>query len=101
MFQFYWPWMALLLPLPLLAKLLAPIKKNEGVPELRFPGMDRLKKAFSSYQFNATASPLFSFFLYLIWVLIVLALMQPEKVDRFTQVKNKGYDLMLAVDISA
>ncbi len=31
---------------------------------------------------------------------LVIALMQPEKVDQFKQVKNKGYDLMLAVDIS-
>ena len=39
--------------------------------------------------------------LLLSWILLIVALMQPENVDQFRQVKNKGYDLMLAVDISA
>lgn len=104
MFQFYWPWMALLLPLPLLIMRFFPSKQNhqkETIPEIYFPALDRLKGAFPVYSMEKILSDrLFIFLLSLSWFSLVFALMQPEKVDQFTQMKNKGYDLMLAVDIS-
>jgi len=105
MFHFYWPWFALLLPLPFIVRWLVPFiakhKINEG-PELHFPAVNRLKNAFSVLQFrNKSCGPLFFILFSLFWLFLVIALMQPEKVDQFRQVKNKGYDLMLAVDISA
>jgi len=105
MFHFYWPWFALLLPLPFLVRMLFPSKKidrQKGSPELRFPATDRLKKAFPIYHAGKTQSHA-SFFilLSLSWIFLVIALMQPEKVDQYRQVKNQGYDLVLAVDISA
>jgi Ca-activated chloride channel family protein len=36
----------------------------------------------------------------LLWLSLTGALMQPQMVDQYTQVRNKGYDLMLAVDLS-
>lgn len=104
MFHFYWPWFALLLPLPLLFRWLFPLRKKnlESVAELHFPALERLKSAFSAGEMVKTRSdPLFFLLLSLSWLFLVIALMQPEKVDQFKQVKNKGYDLMLAVDISA
>jgi len=105
MFRFYWPWLALLLPLPFLVRMLAPSTKKESEeasPVLRFPALNRLKKAFPVYQSTRKQGNRgFIFVLSLVWVLLVLALMQPERVDQFTQVNNKGYDLLLAVDISA
>lgn len=78
-----------------------PSHKKESTPEIRFPAIERLKRAFPTYQTSLAGSPLLvTLLLSVIWVLIVLALMQPEKVDQFAQVKNEGYDLMLAVDIS-
>jgi Ca-activated chloride channel homolog len=104
MFHFYWPWFGLLLPLPFLVRGLASTigKDTKGSPELYFPALHRLKNAFSTYQEAKTQSNyLFFILLSLSWLFLVIALMQPEKVDQFKQVKNKGYDLMLAVDISA
>lgn len=105
MFHFYWPWFALLFPLPFLVQRLAlrlgkKINKGE-YSELYFPALHRLKNAFPTCQTEEKRSDrLFFILLFLSWVCLVIALMQPEKVDSFRQVKNKGYDLMLAVDIS-
>lgn len=94
--QFYAPWFALLLPLPFLV---FPYLEKRNVPELHFPAMERLKNAFPANSLKRSTK-FFSFLLYLSWVCLVLALMQPEKVDQYQKVHNKGYDLMLAVDIS-
>lgn len=93
MFQFYAPLFALLLPLPFL------IPRKNKVPELHFPALDRLKSAFPGNTLKRSTK-LFSILLFLSWAFLILALMQPEKVDQFRKVHNKGYDLMLAVDIS-
>lgn len=102
MFQFYWPWFALLLPLPFLVRRFASsTRKDKGSPELYFPALHRLKNAFPTYQGAGKLSNLpFIILLSLSWLFLVIALMQPENVDQFKVVKNKGYDLMLAVDIS-
>lgn len=98
MFHFYSPWFALLMPLPFIVRWLFPSKKR-SVPELHFPGLNRIKKAFPTHS-GVESSSFFSFLLFLSWLFLVIALMQPEKVDQFLQVKNAGYDLMLAVDTS-
>lgn len=104
MFRFYWPWLALLFPLPLLIKWLIPTTKKEqaqNVPEISFPALQRLKKAFPSFQnVQKRSNVLFWILLSLVWFFLVVALMQPERADQFRLEKNKGYDLMLAVDIS-
>lgn len=104
MFQFYWPWLALLFPLPFVIKKLFPSsKKNEAqkIPELHFPAVSRLKSAFGADQASTNRSNgVFTFLLTLTWTFLILALMQPENVDQFKVEKNKGHDLMLAVDIS-
>ena len=93
MIQFYAPLFLLLLPLPFL------IRKKNKVPELHFPAMNRLKNLSSTHSIKGKSN-VFSFFLSLSWIFLILALMQPEKVDQYQKVHNKGYDLMLAVDIS-
>lgn len=103
MFHFQSPWFALLFPLPLLLRWLPALVKEKQVKsaEIYFPGVQRLKNIFPACQATSKKSNSFLCFLFLSWVLLVIALMQPENVDQFRQVKNKGYDLMLAVDISA
>ena len=99
MFQFYAPYFALLFPVPFLIRFLFPYRKQNQVPELHFPALDRLKSAFPSYRFK-NSNLFFSSLLYLSWIFLVLALMQPERVDQFKKIHHEGYDLMLAVDIS-
>jgi Ca-activated chloride channel family protein len=99
---FYFPWMALLLPLPILVWLLLPVNKNSSKEiTIYFPNIHRLKNAFPFYSSNRKSSLNLSIcLLALFWLFFVAALMQPEKENKFIQVKNKGYDLMLAVDVS-
>lgn len=104
MFHFHSPWFALLLPLPFLVRHLLPSlpkEKLDDVAVIHFPAAQRLKKLFPTAPAPKKASnTLFFVLLFLSWIMLTLALMQPEKVEQFKQVKNKGYDLMLAVDIS-
>ena len=105
MFHFHSPWFALLLPLPLLLRFQLsglPKEKQNQAAEIHFPAVDRLKNIFPSCQTtNKKSDSIFLGLFLLSWILLIVALMQPENVDQFRQVKNKGYDLMLAVDISA
>lgn len=105
MFHFYWPWAALLLPLPLLIRKFFPAlekAENENSVELYFPALERIKNVFPTYGAGKkTSNRLFYILLSTLWFFLVLTVMQPEKVDSFMQVKNTGYDLMLGVDISA
>jgi len=104
MFHFHSPWFALLLPLPFLVRHLLPSlpkEKQDDVAVIHFPAAQRLKKLFPKAPApEKTSNTLFFCLLFLSWIMVTLALMQPEKVEQFKQVKNKGYDLMLAVDIS-
>lgn len=102
MFHFHWPWMLLLFPLPFLVRWLFPCsnKQKETIPEVFFPSLNRLKDAFQKSSSEQKSNRLFLTLLSLAWAFLILALMQPEKVDQFRQETNKGYDLMLAVDIS-
>lgn len=104
MVHFYLPWLAFLLPLPFLIWYLMPIsnsRKEEKIV-MRFPNLSRLKEAFPSPSFCTKNRPTRAFYLLsLFWFFLVVALMQPEKENRLVQIKNKGYDLMVAVDVSA
>jgi len=102
-FLFFWPWMAGLLVLPVLVWLFWPVKKEEGAGcvELRFPHVERVQAAFGEpggrRGFHGV---LFLVLLSLLWGFLVLALMRPQLVDKFSSVHHEGYDLMLAVDLS-
>jgi Ca-activated chloride channel homolog len=101
MFQFYSPWFALFLPLPLFVRWLFKKKHDEEALELYFPAFLRLKEAFPKHTFLMEQKQRLPLILLMVsWILLVLALMQPEKQDQFIQENNHGYDLMLAVDIS-
>jgi Ca-activated chloride channel family protein len=103
MFSFYWPWLILLLPLPFVVQKLlhARQERSENEQELAFPYLEKLQAAFAGQEAkNKNSDRLYDILLSLLWVCLVLAAMQPQFVDKFTKVNNKGYDLMLAVDLS-
>ena len=105
MLSFLWPWMALLLPLPIIFWfLLKPnIKKaSSNTPEILFPYTERLQSAFTTKSTNTKAKSNFWFVisLSLLWVFLVLSIMRPELIDTSNQTNRKGYDIMMAVDIS-
>lgn len=102
MFGFSWPWMGLLILLPLLARYLLPALKRQAIlPEVLFPHLERLESAFQTYvPRDRKAARLFLILMSLLWICLVGALMRPQFVDQIKQVDNKGYDIMLAVDLS-
>ncbi|MBN8512339.1 MAG: VWA domain-containing protein [Rickettsiales bacterium] len=104
MLTFSWPWMAFLIPLPLISWLLLPANKKaegESMPELLFPYTDRLSAAFSeNYISPPRSKKWFIILLSLLWVFLVLSVMCPVWKHQSPPANRKGYDLMLAVDVS-
>jgi Ca-activated chloride channel family protein len=95
--------MILLLALPVLVRLVGPRARVEdapNAPEIFFPHIDRLRALVSRQAQRKKSNLLYMFVLGLLWLSLVAALMRPELVDQFTQLQNKGYDVMLAVDLS-
>ena len=102
MFSFAWPWMGVILLLPLLARFIMPALRRKSIlPVLHFPHLDLLQNAFTAFTpQDRKSGRLFLILLSLLWLCLAGALMRPQLVDRLTQVENKGYDIMLAVDLS-
>lgn len=104
MFVFYWFWMILLLPVPILIRKFFPIIKNDNLDnniEILFPNIDRLKKNFLVNDFGVKKENFWQIFIIsLVWILLVLSVMRPQITNKMTSIKTEGYDIMLAVDIS-
>ena len=107
MVSFAWPWAAILLPLPLFirwfipvrAKLAGELTVSDDV--LLFPAVNRLAHAFQQGQAAVPIQSWFRRLLHiLLWLMMVVSVMQPQVLKKHTQVSSRGYDLMLAVDVS-
>ena len=108
MFSFHWPWVALLLPLPLLIWKFW--RRPHGATDsythgdrstLLHPALGRLASTFvASRSLTHAGSRLHILTLALLWVALVVALMRPQWLEPYTEVRTEGYDLMLAVDTS-
>ena len=94
-----WPWMLLLLPLPLLVRLLVPAAVT-GRPALRAPFYAELAAQHRSSP-SARRQPLVAFFLLgIMWVGLVVAATRPQWIGEPINLPTTGRDLLLAVDIS-
>jgi Ca-activated chloride channel family protein len=108
MFEFHWPWAALLLPLPFLLPHLWPDKREQKEQDLEgervtllHPHLDELQGAYQVRRpRRQLAGWLYRALLYLLWAALVVALMRPQWLTPHTEVSTPGYDLMLAVDTS-
>jgi Ca-activated chloride channel family protein len=108
MFDFAWPWMVILLPLPWVAWRFWPMPPSRAElteiqkqPALLHPALARLEKAFSSAAPSVPRSDRLPMFLLgLLWLCLVGAMMQPQWLRHHIEIRNKGYDLMIAVDLS-
>lgn len=103
MFQFTSPWMILLLFLPVFVRYLFPGKKslekhNAGI---LFPYLRILKETFGgTIPKNKFVIPLFLILLSGFWFFLVIALMNPQIVNKMQNIQSEGHDIMLAVDLS-
>lgn len=100
--HFEWPFMAALLLVPLLIRLLLPAAERQNKPPvIRFPHLDILRAAFGGFSpAQKTGNRIFTILALLFWVLLTLALMRPQIVDQMSEVEHQGYDIILAVDLS-
>lgn len=107
MIHFYWPWMILLLLLPLGQWWLARNQQTASTDiqqrqvTLLHPALARLQTAFDTrHPRHSTGSRLHSLLIALIWLGLTLALMRPQWLQAYTEERIEGYDLMLTVDAS-
>jgi len=108
-FEFDWPWAALLLLIPLLVRSLWPrlIHRGEEQPvegqqtTLLHPAIRYLELSFNAKRpRNPIAGKLHALLLALFWLFLTLAMMRPQWLEPHTELRSEGYDLMLAVDTS-
>ena len=99
MWSLAWPWMLLMLPLPLLAYYFLPAAPTVQEAGLKVPSF----KQFSILS-NRSVIEKFSnwnLWIYIIaWLLLVLASARPEKIGQELEIPVTGRNLMLAVDLS-
>ena len=105
MFEFAWPWLALLLPLPVLVWRLsrpaASAEPRERRVTLLHPALRELDAAFSTRRPSGLRrAGVRPWLLALAWVALVVALMRPQWLEPHSETRTEGYDLMLAVDAS-
>ena len=96
MFEFSWPWLFVLLPLPWLLRLFKPVH-SEGNTRLRIPSFAKHNLGAQVVLQQARGISIFE---WLIWLLLVTALANPTWLDEPITLPNEGRDIMLAVDLS-
>ncbi len=100
MIEWLWPWVFLLLPLPILARLLLPSRQLAAaalhVPEVAPFTQPR----YAASQRRALRPPWACILLALAWSLFVTAAARPQWIGAPVSLPASGRDLMLAVDIS-
>ncbi len=99
MFEFAWPWMFLLLPLPLLVWYLIPPLAARHGSALRIPYLDDFSTV-AADEISVSSSKLPLLLLLLGWLALVTATARPAWVGDPVEVSRSGRDLMLAIDLS-
>lgn len=99
MIDFEWPWMALLLPLPLLIRLFTSPVTNKNEAALRVPFLDDFAEQ-AGHRLGVPAARWFSLLAVLAWILLITSAMRPQWLGDFVEFPISGRDLLLAVDLS-
>lgn len=99
MFEFAWPWVFLLAPLPWLLRLLLPAA-DSGDAALRVSFLDELQALSGRRARAALPSWRQQAPLVLLWCLLLCAAARPQWVGELLPLPASGRDLLLAVDVS-
>ena len=98
MLEFAWPWLFLLLPLPLLVRLLPPVPQSRAA--LKVPFLEDFRQLQSGASTSAGGSRAMLWLAALAWVLLVTGAARPQWQGESLPLPLEGRDLMLAVDLS-
>ena len=99
MIEFLWPWLFLMLPLPLLVRLLRPLPAGQESATLIVPVAEDFQPGETLP--NRPGRSRWGWWLALLcWVLLVLAAARPQLLGEPVPLPVTGRDLMLAVDLS-
>ena len=100
MFEFAWPWLSLLLPLPLIIRLLPAVKQRQQAA-LRVPFFAELQQLSGQQSQHFTPQRGRSgWLLILIWLCLILAVSRPQWLGDAVATPLTGRDLLMAVDVS-
>lgn len=100
MITWLWPWLALLLPLPLLVQRFWPAAQS-AEPALRVPFFQRWQAlAQRQARRGGTGNRTTLLLLWLLWLCLLLAAARPIWIGDPVELPKSGRDLMLAVDLS-
>ncbi len=99
MISFIWPWLVLILPLPLLVRRLIPPVAQGEEAALRVPFMDGVQISSPTVMTSGRERWRLAMAM-VIWLLLVLAAMRPQWLGEAVELPISGRDLMLAVDLS-
>ncbi|MBL1292498.1 MAG: VWA domain-containing protein [Thiotrichales bacterium] len=99
MIEIEWPWVFLLLPLPLAVYFLMPAIQSQD-SALRVPFFQDVSQLHDGSVVAKSCSLLSLLLLSLVWVLLIIASSRPNYVGQPLQLPSVARDLMLAVDIS-
>jgi len=99
MIDFEWPWMLLLLPLPLLVRWLASPVTTIREAALRVPFLDNFSEQ-SGRKLGTPKTGWVQLLAVLAWILLIIAAMRPQWLGDYIEFPVSGRDLLLAVDLS-
>jgi Ca-activated chloride channel homolog len=100
MFEFNWPWVLVLLPLPILVWYLFPAYTEKRQAALQVPFIEDFTYLSALSDTAQKKTLLSSILLALCWILLLLASARPQWVGDPLQLPLTGRDLMMAVDLS-
>ena len=99
MIQFIWPWIATLLPLPLLIRFILPAKSTLKDAALRIPFINDFNTTITTDKVTRKNKPLM-LLASIAWCLLILAATRPQWLGEPIELPISGRDLMMAVDLS-
>ena len=100
MIEWIWPWVLVLLPVPLLVRRFWPAARS-AQPALRAPFFQEWRQLSESQTGTAHTQGRFaSFTLWILWLCLLVSAARPIWIGEAIELPNSGRDLMLAVDIS-
>lgn len=99
-FTLHWPWLLCLLPLPFFIRHLIKASAPRQQAALFFPAIDTLLSTAQAQHSTLTKAENTPWWLWLTWILLVLAAARPQWIGEPISIPTSGRDMLLVVDLS-